>query len=307
MAQLAAQRQQAIARKVVPAIVDAVAWDTLHLSPGATFTLNFASVDYSEVITFTAIARVEHIPTPGDTATPGVLADYTSFSSVYNQKAVSKEQFLIPLNFVWLRTTGTPAALKSVRTELTSGNFQLDPIYDRQATLDDLHNDPLYLTLLGLLGLGATIALLLALAGNLIASWLSASGRRTNFAVLRALGSSQRQIASVLLWEQSILLLTALVLGLIFGALLAVMVLPALLFTSVPSNETNGPITKRPPDVFASNFFAVQSVPPISLVLPPSLYIVLAVLIAICLLAIGMMVRIVFRPSMAQVLRLNED
>jgi Tfp pilus assembly protein PilX len=42
-------------------------------------------------------------------------------------------------------------------------------------------------------------------------------------------------------------------------------------------------------------------------VIPSSLVIALVVLVVICIVALGMMVRIVSRPSISQTLRLNED
>jgi Tfp pilus assembly protein PilX len=48
-------------------------------------------------------------------------------------------------------------------------------------------------------------------------------------------------------------------------------------------------------------------VPPIQIVIPPMLVIALAVLVIICIVALGMMIRVVSRPSISQTLRLNED
>jgi ABC-type antimicrobial peptide transport system permease subunit len=135
----------------------------------------------------------------------------------------------------------------------------------------------------------------LALVGDLTASWLNARSRLTNFAVLRALGGTQSQVANVLLWEQSIVYATAILLGILFGILLSALALPALVFTSVGASVING------------DFYVLQSVPPIQMVVPVSLGIVLIAVVIICIIAIGMMVRIVSKPSMSQTLRLNED
>jgi hypothetical protein len=42
-------------------------------------------------------------------------------------------------------------------------------------------------------------------------------------------------------------------------------------------------------------------------VIPPTLWLALGALVLLCVLALGMMMRIVSRPSIAQTLRLNED
>lgn len=305
MGQLTRQRRAAVARNTVPAIVDASTWDALHLSPRATFTLNF--FPYGS-LTFTTLAKVQHIPTitassagnSADDTVPagGVLVDYQTFASVYINN-FSQLGTDLPINYVWLRTGDDAASLASVHKALTTGCcLVLNKLNDRRALITNLQNDPLYLDLLGVLGIGATTAMLLALAGNLIASWLSARRRLTSFAVLRALGAAPRQIASILTWEQGIIYTTALALGLLFGALFSFLALPVMVFTSVPSSNS---------DISSGTFYIVQNVPPINIVIPSSLFIILGALIVICIIALRMMVRVVSKPSISQMLRLNED
>jgi len=101
----------------------------------------------------------------------------------------------------------------------------------------------------------------------------------------------------VLLWEQSIVYATALILGALFGVFLSLLALPTLIFTSAGSSV---PIS-------SGEFYVLQSVPPINVVIPVSLWLALGVLVLICIVAIWMMVRIVSRPSISQILRLSED
>lgn len=156
---------------------------------------------------------------------------------------------------------------------------------DRFAILDRLHTNPLAVTLTGLLAIGTISILVLAIPGDLLASWLSARTRLTNFAVLRALGTSPRQVASVLIWEQGLIYLTGLLLGPGFGLLLAVTVIPPLI-----ANTAN-----------------LQSGLTAQLVLPFSLIGALLALIVVFIIALYVMVRVVSHPSMSQTLRLNED
>jgi ABC-type antimicrobial peptide transport system permease subunit len=199
-------------------------------------------------------------------------------------------------------TRSDGASLTSVRTTLnqSSGITSLNQLYDRRAIIADLSHEPLYLTLNGVLVLGAATALFLALLGTLLTSWLSARRRLTSFAVLRALGARPRQIASVLTWEQLIIYTTAIVLGIFFGLIFSLVVIPALAFTSVPPAGIIG-------DISSQAFFALQNTPQVEIVFPTSLWIALGLLVAICAIALGMMVRIVSRPSISQTLRLNED
>lgn len=300
MGQLVAARAPATRQGVVPAVVDAATWDELHLSPGANFTLNFSLVGNFDEVNLKAVARVEHIPTSGNSALPGVLTDYQTFVRVYTRNFTRSSGYTVPLNYVWLRTSDNPATLQVLRHQLTAGALSLSPLYDRRQMVTQLSHEPLSLALFGILLLGALTALLLALVGNLVASWLNARARQANFATLRALGATPRQIAGTVGWEQSTIFLTAILLGFLFGWLLAVLALPSLVFTSILPNQVSGVVDTQ-------TFYAAQNAPPIAVVLPPELWVVLALVCALCLLALALIVRIVSRPSIARLLRLNED
>jgi hypothetical protein len=284
----------------IPAIVDALAWQELHLSVGSPFTLN---VQDSSLI-FVAVAEVQHIPTvndsldtPGtsDYATPGgILVDFPLLAEGYT--AFSQET--LALNYVWLRTSDNPALLAKIRAALTGGPLQLGSLNDRRAMIADLQHDPLYLDLIAALQLGAAVTVLLALVGNLIASWLGARSRLLNFVVLRALGSAPRQIASVLIWEQGMIYTAALALGALFSALLIWTIVPALVFVAAPNNGAS---------FNSGEFYVIQHVLPVQIILPPTLGLVLAGIVAVCVVALWMMARVVSRPSIGQTLRLSED
>ena len=299
MARLTALRSTVSTRKAVPAIVDAQGWNALHLSPGTNFTLNFGSSDYNDLVNFTAIAEVQHIPTSADTIAPGIMVDYLSYVKVYTKNYASTN-FIVPLNYLWLNSKSDPASLTSIRKALSQGDLQLSPLYDRRQLVDTLYHEPLYLSLTGVLALGATTALLLALFGNLIASWISTRSRLTNFAVLRAIGASPGQVASTLTWEMAIIYATAIVLGVIFGGIFSFLVIPGLVFTSVAPSGTTSQIS-------SGSFYGLQGIPPIQIIIPGSLGFALVALVVICVITLTMMVQVVSRPSISQTLRLNED
>jgi putative ABC transport system permease protein len=310
MNNLVTQRQNGMQNGYVPAYVDEATWDGLHLSPNQHFTLVFNDGNvYNGSVDFVALGEVQHIPTIADTtqaintsdfvASGGVLADYKTFSTVY----IHDFSFMgatVPINYVWLRSKDDAASVASVRQALTTTTgccLQLAPLNDRRAMIIGMQSDPLYLDLIGLLAIGAATTILLALIGNLIASWLSASGRLTSFVVLRALGAAPGQVARVLTWEQAIIYATGIILGTVFGILLSLLVLPSLVYTGVGLSG----------DTTSGQFYLVQTIPPIQVVLPLTLLLVIAALIIICVIALAMMVRIVSKPSMNQTLRLNED
>ena len=168
-------------------------------------------------------------------------------------------------------------------------------IVDRYLLLATLQSDPLYLILIGVLEIGTITTLLLALVGDMLASWVECSYTYRNFASIRAIGASSRQITLVFLWEQAIVYTIGLMLGVGFGTLLVLSVLPQLTFTNSNVNLTS------------QQFFALQSALAAQFVFPPSLLLALLILVGICGITLIAMVRIVTMPLLNQTLRLNED
>ncbi len=298
---LIAGRSSAFGSGTIPAVVDQLTWQRFHLHIGMDFLLGVNGVD----VLFRAVAEITHLPgvadslvagSSSDTAVPGgVLVDYPSLASVFLHNTGTGA---LSMNAVWLRTIDDPAALERVRAALSSGPLALSPLLDRRASLHALEQDPLYLALLDVLILGTATTLLLALVGNLLASWLSARTRLTNFAVLRALGTTPGQLASMLTWEQGIVYATAIVLGAAFGAVLVGTMVPALVFTGAPNDAST---------TISGTFYNLQQLLPTQIVVPNLLVVVFAALVVICALAIGLMARVVSRPSLGQTLRLNAD
>jgi putative ABC transport system permease protein len=311
--ELGARQSWGEAHHVVPAIIDDAAAQSLHLGSGSTFVLSVVASSASPAIStpFIVLAQVHHIPsivssaqapsTPGSSIPlGGVLVDYQTYASVFAAPAFAAGSDLPPLNYVWLHTQSTPSALTSVRLALSNGDLQLTQVIDRHALLQALQYEPLYLDLIGILLTGTATALLLALAGNVLTSWQSARSRLLNFAVLRALGSSRPQIAAMLFWEQGLTYAAAMALGMLFGAILSWLVVPALVFTGVPSSGFGS-------DTDSSAFYISQSVPPVQVVFPPWLILLILALLGLSALALWLMISLVTRRLPGQFLRMNED
>ena len=135
-------------------------------------------------------------------------------------------------NEVWLDlpedSTQRNAVLDNIRgTSLSSKN-----IYDREAMIADMKDDPLAgaawrgVLLIALLGV-----VLISSLGFLVYSYLSAQARQLDFAVLRAIGFSQRQIFGLLAFEQLIIIIFGLALGTITGERLNTIMMPFLQIT----------------------------------------------------------------------------
>jgi ABC-type antimicrobial peptide transport system permease subunit len=285
-AQLVAHRPDASAQNVVYALVDSAFWQKYKLSSGTHFTLSMNNADTLQ-ITFVALAEVDYIPgTYHTSANPdsdvGMIVDYQSYATVYARESNAA---LAP-NTVWLRTSDNPSVLAHLRALLPG-------LQDRRMLALSNQDNSTHLDIIGVLAIGIGVALLLALIGTLLSSWLNAFSRLTSFALMRALGMAPRQIASLLLWEQSFVYILAFLLGTGMGALLIVFVPPA-----VTLLDLTGP----------SSLYNPYDVPPVPVVIPYLLLsLLLAGLVIVCLSALLLMARVVSRPSPGQRLRLNED
>ena len=293
----------------VPALVDATTMSQLQLRVGSTFSINFQDI-YPTDMQYLVVGVVDRIPTTNpllalengsgsSMTTGGILVDYQTFLSAYTRQA--KDDFLVgeplppALNQIWLHTRDDTVSLANVRTSLANPKLGLTMLVDRRELLTTLQSDPLFLVLDGVLILGTITALLAALVGDVLASWLSARARRTSFVTLRALGTSSTQVARVVTWEQLIVSGTGLLLGVGFGIVLIASVIPSLTLTDLNTN------------LGSTQLFALQSVLPTRIVVPPSLPLVLLIYAGVVVLAIAVMVRVAARPPLDRELRLDES
>jgi ABC-type lipoprotein release transport system permease subunit len=312
MKQLVAASSTASSNGQVPVIIDAATAHRLDLQPGNSFAVSVNNLSDSN-LNCEVIAIVQHIPTINSSdassnsstyvAPGGILLDYSTYAEVYKQDVLNLDPNSHPylsINHVWLSTQNDPASLTSVRQVLKTPGFRLENLYDRRALVATMSSDPLSLGLTSVLTIGSVTALLLALVGSLLASWMGVRNRLTSFAVMRALGSTPAQVTSVLVWEQIVIYVAALFLGLIFGAVLSANAVPALAFTSL---STGGILSSLSSD----EFYVFQRIMPVQVVIPLSLGLAFAALVAICIVVLWMMTNVTLRPSMSQTLWLNED
>lgn len=286
MKQLVAHRPDATTHDVVYALVDAALWQQFGLSQGSPFTLTTNDAGTLHMH-FIALAQINVIPgnydTPLDPQTGGgILVDYQSYATVYQKDGSAA---LSP-NALWLRTQDDAASLAHIRSALPE-------LQDRRMLITANQENSVHIDILGVLAIGIGAALLLALIGTLLSSWLNASSRLTSFAVMRAIGMAPRQIAAMLLWEQGFIYLLSLLVGVLLGALLILYTSPA-----VSLLDLAGP----------GSLYNPYDVPPVQIVVPyQQLLLLLGGLMLICIVALLLTARITTRPSPGQTLRLNED
>lgn len=123
----------------------------------------------------------------------------------------------------WLDVDG---AAGTVAGKLVAPPFSSQAVVDRAARARALSTDPVALGISGALYLGFAAAAAFAVIGFAVSSAISAAERKTEFAVLRSVGLSKRQLSGALALEGGLTALLALAAGTALGLLLAWFVLP---------------------------------------------------------------------------------
>jgi hypothetical protein len=130
----------------------------------------------------------------------------------------------------WL--VGADPSLAERAGALTAPPYQAQSVVVRAALADDLAQDPVALGIVGALVLGSLAALAFAAIGFVFTATVSADERAAEFALLRALGLSPRQLSWWLTLEHAALMAFGILAGTAIGLLLAPLVLPFAGFTT---------------------------------------------------------------------------
>lgn len=178
------------------------------------------------------------------------------------------------------------AATKSVADALNHEPFISRQVLSRDARATTLLSDPVALGAIGALSLGFVAALIFAGVGFIVSAVVSARERKTEFALLRALGLSPRQLLRWMTLENSILLLISMIFGTLLGLALAWLILPLI------------SVTQQATRVF----------PEVIVVIPWRTILLLELAVVVVLaLVIALMTLALRRMGLGSLLRLGED
>ncbi|HYK95300.1 MAG TPA: FtsX-like permease family protein [Candidatus Dormibacteraeota bacterium] len=133
----------------------------------------------------------------------------------------------------WLSTK--PGAAVNLRDALGARPFDSAEVVTATDRARSLSTDPVALGIIGALTLGFIATGLFAIVGLTVSAAVSARQRRTEFALLRALGFSARQLSASLWLENGSLVLVSLLAGTGLGLLIGWLVLP---FVTVTQQAT---------------------------------------------------------------------
>ncbi|HUG14814.1 MAG TPA: ABC transporter permease [Thermomicrobiales bacterium] len=124
----------------------------------------------------------------------------------------------------WLSVSDSAAS--AAAETLSAAPFSSSRVQARVLRSQSLQADPVTLGMIGALSIGFVAAAIFAVAGFAISVTTTARERLTEFALLRAIGLSPRQLASSLMFENGVLVVVSLVAGATLGLLLSWLVLP---------------------------------------------------------------------------------
>ncbi|HEX5015406.1 MAG TPA: ABC transporter permease [Candidatus Limnocylindrales bacterium] len=124
----------------------------------------------------------------------------------------------------WLKAD--PAAAGSVEAALRQAPIAATQVIGRESLTRSLGSDPVSLGIVGALALGALAALVFASIGFIVSATVTSSERVTEFAILRALGLSARELSAWVSLENAFLLIFGVAAGTVLGIILSWLVLP---------------------------------------------------------------------------------
>jgi predicted lysophospholipase L1 biosynthesis ABC-type transport system permease subunit len=203
----------------IPGIITAELAKRAHVGVGGRITLTEPSGAQS--VTVAAIVPALPATPPG---APAVLLDWRAYA---DRTALATGSDVAPTEW-WLATRGDTGP--AVRALARHPDWTSE-VVDRMALRRELRDAPLGAALQGALVLGFIAALTLAVVGFAVNATVSARERRTEFAVLRALGMSTRQISGTFGVEQLFLVVLGLAGGLALGLVIGHIVIPHTVLT----------------------------------------------------------------------------
>jgi hypothetical protein len=243
-----------------PAPFPAIASDAFLVATGARIGDVVTADSQGQAVALRVVAAVATFPSL-DPSVPFVVVDGPTFQAA---RYGALDQVAAPDEW-WIGVQ--PGQGPAVAATLAGDPYGAASVLERTALERSLAADPVALGVIGALALGALAALAFAAIGFVVSTGISASERLGEFALLRALGLSSRDLSTWLTLEQAFLLAFGLIAGTLLGALLAWLVLP---FTTLTQT---GAAAVPPPSV----------VIPWSVILPFAMVALLVLLISVWL------------------------
>lgn len=175
--------------------------------------------------TATIAGTLSGFPTVDERLGETVIVDLPTFQAMTFEPG----HWPTDIDSYWLRIDGDS---DDVKADLRATPISSVAVRSRQELVDELTSDPIAVGAIGALSIGFVAAVVFAVVGFAVSATVSARDRLVEFALLRALGLSRRQMARWLVIEQGGLVVVSLLLGTVVGVVLTASMLPAITLTS---------------------------------------------------------------------------
>ncbi len=205
----------------IPVLVNDTFLQRLGLQAGGTFPLQSGA----GALTARVVGTVTSFPTV-DPSQPVVVADYGTFDAMqlFGRRINPPDP-----DERWLAVN--PALANAAAARLRAAPFSSPTVISLTERRQTLQTDPVALGTIGALSIGFIAALVFAGIGFAVSAAMSVHERVGEFATLRALGLSSRQLVGWLLLEQGLLVGLSLLGGTVVGLGLSWLVLPLITVT----------------------------------------------------------------------------
>ena len=205
-----------------PVLANKAFTDVTGHSRGDSFEVTAAGYRLPVIISDT----ISMFPTITDRDEPLLVGDWTAISLYANLSPVITE--LMP-NELWISTPADGGTDGLARILSNVRGFSYGEMQDRSALLEGSRIDPLVEAgWKALLFIAFSAVLLLSSMGFLVHAYVSFRNRRLQYALLRTVGASMRQLMTMVWLEQTLVVVAGLALGTWLGGRLGDIILPFL-------------------------------------------------------------------------------
>ncbi len=217
----------------IPAIVSQSFAQDNNLSVGQTFRLFFSQ----QVVWFQVGQINRYYPSLYDARSHFIVTEAAPLHYMLNRQPFPSD---VGQRETWVRLTDRDA-IEPLVTDLQLFDdpaLEIESIQRFDSVLNTIQTDLLAVGLIGLLFLSSFVGFVLSVVSLLTYASLNVQARKTDFAVLRALGFSTRRVVASMAVEQGLVILVSILLGVGIGLLLSTQVAPVLSFSTTGESLT---------------------------------------------------------------------
>ncbi|HEX6286867.1 MAG TPA: ABC transporter permease, partial [Acidimicrobiia bacterium] len=204
----------------IPVVVSSDLAGALAVEPGDSFRMTPLRVPVDSTI----VGTFDALPTTAPSVRSTVVLDlptYQALSYALGEPLPEPEEH-------WISTSGSS---DEVAMALRTEPFNSLSVDSQEELTDTLTGDPVALATIGALTVGFVAAAVFSVVGFAVTATVSARERLVEFALIRALGMSRRQLGGWLSLEQGALVVVSLALGTLVGVILTAVLLPLVILT----------------------------------------------------------------------------